>query len=273
MSVKTEAEIAQMRESGKIAAETLDMIAKHIEPGITTIELNRLCHEFILSKGCYPSPFNYKGFPKSVCTSVNEVICHGIPSSKQKLRNGDIINIDVTVYKGDFTVEDIQKHLREKKVTDYFPNFYKGFHGDTNRTYTVGKVSPDVKRLVDVTYECMMKGIEAVKPGAKLGDIGHAIQTHAESNKFSVVRDFTGHGIGRKFHEDPTVLHYGKQGTGMTLKKGMTFTIEPMINMGDYHMKILKDGWTAVTLDNSLSAQFEHTLVVTDNGFEILTLA
>lgn len=273
VSIKTDDDIIKMRESGKIAAETLVMIEKHIEPGITTIELNRLCHEFILSKGCYPSPYNYKGFPKSICSSVNEVICHGIPSSKHKLRNGDIVNIDITVYKGDFTIDDINKHLKEKKSTDYFPYFYKGFHGDTNRTYLVGKVEPEVKRLVDVTYEAMMKGIQVVKPGAKLGDIGHAIQTHAESNNFSVVRDFTGHGIGRGFHEEPTVLHYGKEGTGMTLKKGMTFTIEPMINIGTHRMKILKDGWTAVTTDGSLSAQFEHTLVVTDDGFEILTLA
>lgn len=271
--IKTEKEIELMRESGRIAAETLNMIEKHIEPGITTIELNRLCHEFILSKGCYPSPYNYKGFPKSICTSVNEVICHGIPSSKQKLKNGDIINIDVTAYKGNFTIEDIQRHLKEKRPSDYFPHFYEGFHGDTNKTYVVGKASPEVKKLVEVTYESMMRGIEAVKPGAKLGDIGHAIQTHAESHKYSVVRDFTGHGIGRKFHDEPTVLHYGKPGTGMTLRKGMTFTIEPMINMGRYDMKILKDGWTAVTIDGSLSAQFEHTLVVTDDGFEILTVA
>lgn len=274
VSIKSASDIEHMRISGKIAAETLDMIAKHIEPGITTIELNRLCHEFILSKDCYPSPLNYHGtYPKSICSSVNEVICHGIPTSKQKLKNGDIINIDVTVYKGDFTGEDVKKHLKEKKVTDYFPHSHKGFHGDTNRTFIVGKASPEVKKLVDVTYESMMKGIEAVKPGAKLGDIGHAIQTYAESFKYSVVRDFTGHGIGRGFHEDPSVLHYGKPGTGMTLRKGMTFTIEPMINMGGYQMQILKDGWTAVTRDGSLSAQFEHTILVTEDGYEILTIA
>lgn len=274
VSIKSTSDIEHMRISGKIAAETLDMIAKHIEPGITTIELNRLCHEFILSKDCYPSPLNYHGtYPKSICSSVNEVICHGIPSSKQKLKNGDIINIDVTVYKGDFTGDDVRKHLKEKKVTDYFPHSHKGFHGDTNRTFIVGKASPEVKKLVDVTYESMMKGIEAVKPGAKLGDIGHAIQTYAESFKYSVVRDFTGHGIGRGFHEDPSVLHYGKPGTGMTLRKGMTFTIEPMINMGGYQMQILKDGWTAVTRDGSLSAQFEHTILVTEDGYEILTIA
>lgn len=272
--IKTDKEIEEMRISGKIAAETLNMIEKYIEPGITTIELNRLCHEYILSRDCYPSPLNYHGtFPKSICTSVNEVICHGIPTSKQKLKNGDIINIDVTVYKGNFTGEDVQRHLREKKVTDYFPEYYAGFHGDTNKTFIVGKASPQVKKLVEVTYESMMKGIETVKHGSKLGDIGHAIQTHAESHKYSVVRDFTGHGIGRKFHDDPTVLHYGKAGTGITLKKGMTFTIEPMINMGRYNMKILKDGWTAVTADGSLSAQFEHTILVTEDGFEILTVA
>ncbi len=273
VSIKTDDEIKLMKESCKIAAETLNMIDKYIEPGITTIELNRLCHEFIISKGCYPSPLNYKGFPKSICSSINDVICHGIPSSKQKLKNGDIINIDVTAYKGGFTQEDIEKHLKTKRTDEYFPHFYKGYHGDTNRTYLVGKVSPEAKRLVDVTYESMMRGISVVKPGAKLGDIGHAIQTYAESQKFSVVRDFTGHGIGRQFHEEPTVLHYGKPGTGMTLKKGMTFTIEPMINAGGYRMKILKDNWTAITIDGSLSAQFEHTLVVTDDGFEILTVA
>lgn len=271
--IKTEEEIMLMKESCKIAAETLNMIEKYIVPGVTTIELNRLCHEYILSRGCYPSPFNYKGFPKSICSSVNDVICHGIPSSKHKLKQGDIINIDVTVYKGDFTVEDIEMHLKTKSPGDYFPKFYKGFHGDTNRTFFVGKVAPEVKNLVDATYEAMMRGISVVKPGAKLGDIGHAIQSYAESKKYSVVRDFTGHGIGRGFHEEPTVLHYGKPDTGMILKKGMTFTVEPMINVGNYKMKILKDGWTAVTLDGSLSAQFEHTLVVTDDGYEILTVA
>lgn len=273
VSIKTEKEILEMKESCKIASETLDMIAKYIEPGITTIELNRLCHEYILSRDCYPSPLNYKGFPKSLCTSVNDVICHGIPTSKQKLKNGDIVNIDVTVYKGDFNKETILKHLKEKSIHEYFPKFHKGFHGDTNRTFAVGKVSDQVKNLVQVTYESMMKGIETVKPGSKLGDIGHAIQTHAEAHKYSVVRDFTGHGIGRGFHEEPTVLHYGKPGTGMTLKKGMTFTIEPMINIGKYDMKILKDGWTAITVDGSLSAQFEHTILVTDDGYEILTVS
>lgn len=273
VALKTEKDLEEMRISGKIAAETLQMIEKHIEPGITTIELNRLCHEYILSRGCYPSPLNYHGtYPKSICTSVNEVICHGIPSSKQKLKHGDIINIDVTVYKGNFTEEDVRRHLREKKVSDYFPEYYPGFHGDTNKTFIVGKSTPEVRKLVEVTYESMMKGIEAVKHGAKLGDIGHAIQTYAESHNYSVVRDFTGHGIGRKFHDEPTVLHYGKAGTGITLRKGMTFTIEPMINMGRYNMKILKDGWTAVTADGSLSAQFEHTIAVTEDGYEILTL-
>lgn len=272
VSIKTEQDIEKMRESCKVAAETLVMIEKYIEPGITTIELNKLCHDFMIERDCYPSPYNYKGFPKSICSSVNDVICHGIPSSKHKLRQGDIINIDVTAYKGDFTKEDILKFLKDNP-RGYFPYKFLGFHGDTNRTYFVGKVSPQAKKLVDVAYECMMRGIEVVKPGAKLGDIGNAIQTHAESNKFSVVKDFTGHGIGRQFHEEPTVLHYGQPNTGMTLKKGMTFTIEPMINMGRYEMRILKDDWTAVTVDGSLSAQFEHTIVVTDTGYEILTLA
>jgi methionyl aminopeptidase len=278
VKIKTDKEIELMKESCKIAAETLNMIEKYIEPGITTIELNQICHEYILSRDCYPSPLYYKSSPipifsKSICTSLNDVICHGIPTSKQKLRNGDIINIDVTVYKGDFDRSVIEKHLREKSPKEYFPFFYNGYHGDTNRTYLVGKTSPEVKKLVEVTYDSMMKGIEAVRPGAKLGDIGHAIQSHAESYQYSVVREFTGHGIGRGFHEEPSVYHHGQAGTGMTLKKGMTFTVEPMVNMGKYSAKILKDGWTAVTADGSLSAQFEHTIVVTDNGYEILTLA
>jgi len=273
VTIKTDEEIKQMRESCKIAAETLDMIEKHIEPGITTIELNRLCHDFMIERDCYPSPLFYKGFPKSICSSLNDVICHGIPSSKQKLRQGDIINIDVTAYKGEFNREDVERFLQNRKQFEYFPNFYPGFHGDTNRTFMVGKVTPETQKLVDVTYESMMKGIEVVKPGAKLGDIGNAIQIHAEKHKYSVVRDFTGHGIGRGFHEEPTVLHFGKAGTGLTLKKGMTFTIEPMINLGSYRMRILKDNWTAVTVDGSLSAQFEHTILVTDDGFEILTVA
>lgn len=272
ITLKTDNDLATMRESCKIAAEALNMIEKYIEPGITTIELNKLCHDFMIERDCYPSPYNYKGFPKSICSSVNDVICHGIPSAKHKLKQGDIINIDVTAYKGKFTRKDIEEFLK-KNPKGYFPNFFEGYHGDTNRTYFVGKVSPEAKKLVEVTYECMMKGIETVRHGSKIGDIGAAIQEHAEAHKYSVVRDFTGHGIGRKFHEEPTVLHYGTKGTGITLKKGMTFTIEPMINMGKYNMKILKDDWTAVTVDGSLSAQFEHTILVTDNGYEILTLA
>lgn len=226
----------------------------------------------MIERDCYPSPLNYKGFPKSVCTSLNEVICHGIPSSKQKLKNGDIINIDVTAYKGLFTREDIERHLKEKSQYQYFPDFFDGFHGDTNKTFIVGKSTSLTKKIVEVAYESMMKAIETVKDGSKLGDIGEAIQRCAEPQGFSVVREFTGHGIGRKFHDEPTVLHYGKAGTGITLKKGMTFTIEPMINEGKYNAKILKDGWTAVTVDGKLSAQFEHTLLVTENGYEILTL-
>jgi len=260
-----------MRESCQIAAETLVMIEQYVDVGVTTIELNKLCHDFILSKGCFPSPLFYRGYPKSICTSVNEVICHGIPSSKQKLRNGDIINIDVTAYKGNFTTEDIEKHLKEKPNV-YFPSVYEGFHGDTSKTFCVGRVSPEAQKLVDVTKECLDRGIAVVKEGANLGDIGHAIQTYAELNHCSVVRDFTGHGVGRRFHSDPTVYHYGQKGSGMVLKKGMMFTIEPMINLGTYKLKILKDGWTTLTLDNELSAQFEHTIMVTENGCEILTL-
>lgn len=271
ITIKTEDDLKIMRESCKVAAEALVMIEQYIEPGITTIELNKLCHDFIHSKDCYSSPYNYKGFPKSICASVNSVICHGIPSAKEKLKNGDIVNIDVTAYKGKFTKDDIDAFLK-KNPKGYFPNFFEGFHGDTNKTFVVGKASAETKKLVEVTYESMMKGIETVKHGSKAGDIGNAIQKHAESHKYSVVRDFTGHGIGRKFHEDPTILHYGAPNTGIVLKKGMTFTIEPMINMGKYHMKILKDGWTAVTADGSLSAQFEHTILVTETGYEILTL-
>jgi methionyl aminopeptidase len=237
-----------MRKAGALAAATLDMITEHVVPGITTEALDKLCHDFITRNGAIPAPLNYKGFPKSICTSKNHIICHGIPDDTV-LKDGDIINIDVTV------------------ILD-------GWHGDTSRMFLVGdKVSVKARKLVDVTYDCLMRGIEAVKPGATLGDVGHAIQSHAEANRFSVVRDFCGHGLGRTFHEPPSVMHFGRPGTGTVLEAGMFFTIEPMINAGDWKMKILADGWTAVTRDRSLSAQFEHTLAVTDDGFEIFTLS
>jgi methionyl aminopeptidase len=236
-----------MRRSGRLAAETLDFITPYVQPGVTTDELNQLCHDFIISHKAIPAPLGYRGFPKSICTSINHVICHGIPSDK-KLQDGDIINIDVT------TIVD-------------------GWHGDTSRMFLVGKVGVKGKKLVEVTYEAMMRGIEKVKPGATLGDIGHAIQSYAESFGFSVVRDFCGHGLGKVFHDAPEILHYGKPGTGIVLQEGMFFTIEPMINAGHYDMKILADGWTAVTRDKSLSAQFEHSIGVTATGYEIFTIS
>ena len=236
-----------MRRAGRLAAETLDYITPYVRPGVTTGELDRLCHDFIVSHNAVPAPLNYRGFPKSICTSINHVVCHGIPTDQKKLANGDIINIDVTV------------------ILD-------GWYGDTSRMFLVGdKVPVKAKRLVEVTYEAMMRGIEVVRPGATLGDIGHAIQTFVESHRFSVVRDFCGHGLGRRFHTAPSVLHYGRPGTGLVLEEGMFFTIEPMVNAGRYDVKILDDGWTAVTRDRSLSAQFEHSLGVTSDGYEIFT--
>ncbi len=243
-----------MRKAGQLAASILDMITDHVVPGVATEELDRLCHEMCEKAGAIPAPLGYEGaapepFPKATCTSVNHVVCHGIPNDK-KLREGDIINIDVTV------------------ILD-------GWHGDTSRMYLVGdKIPVKARRLVDITYDSMMAGIEAVKPGATLGDIGHAIQQVAEAQRFSVVRDFCGHGLGRVFHSPPSVMHYGKPNTGTVLEPGMFFTIGPMINAGHYATKVLKsDGWTAVTKDRSLSAQFEHSLAVTDDGFEIFTLS
>jgi methionyl aminopeptidase len=240
-------DFAGMRRAGRLAAETLDFIAPFIKPGVTTGELDKRCHDFILDHNAIPAPLNYRGFPKSICTSINHVVCHGIPGDK-KLQNGDILNIDVTV------------------ILD-------GWHGDTNRMFYVGDVGVKAKRLCDVTYEAMMRGIRAVRPGATLGDIGHAIQTYAESHRFSVVRDFCGHGIGRVFHDAPSVLHFGRAGSGPVLREGMFFTVEPMINAGRYEVKLLDDGWTAVTRDRSLSAQFEHTIGVTADSFEIFTLS
>ena len=236
-----------MRKAGKLAAETLNYIEPYIQPGVSTDELNTLCHDFITERGAICAPLNYQGFPKSICTSVNHVVCHGIPGDK-KLKKGDILNIDVT------------------PIVD-------GWHGDTNRMYTVGKVGVQAQKLIDVTYECLMRAIDVVRPGATLGDIGHAIQSHAEKNRFSVVREFCGHGLGKVFHAPPSILHFGKPGEGMILEEGMFFTIEPMINAGKYHTKVLSDGWTAVTKDRSLSAQFEHSMGVTKDGCEVFTLS
>ena len=245
---KTDTEIAAMREAGRLAAEVLEMIAPQVETGITTGEIDRICHDYIVNvQKAIPAPLNYKGFPKSICTSVNEVICHGIPSEEKPLKDGDIVNIDVTV-------------------------IYEGWHGDTSKMYLVGKVPAHAKRLVDITQQCMYAGIEEVKPGATLGDVGHAIQVLAEKNYYSVVRDYCGHGIGTIYHEEPQVMHYGKKGFGLELKEGMCFTVEPMINLGSYHTRLLDDGWTVVTKDGKLSAQWEHTIAVTSEGFEILTL-
>ncbi|MGZ8225722.1 MAG: type I methionyl aminopeptidase [Methylococcaceae bacterium] len=245
--IKTESEIEKMRVAGRLAAEVLEMIEPYVVPGVTTDQLDKLCHDYIVDvQKAIPAPLNYHGFPKSICTSVNQQVCHGIPGEK-KLKSGDIVNVDITVIKDDY-------------------------HGDTSKMFCVGDVSPHAKRLIKITQESMFLGIEQVKPGAALGDIGHAIQKHAEGNRYSVVREFCGHGIGKKFHEEPQVLHYGKAGTGETLDEGMIITIEPMINLGKRHIKVLADGWTAVTKDRSLSAQWEHTVLVTANGFEILTL-
>lgn len=239
---------AGMRKAGRLAAETLDFITPHVKPGIKTEELDRLCHQFIEDNGAIPAPLGYKGYPKATCISVNHVVCHGIPSEKP-INEGDILNIDITV------------------IVD-------GWHGDTSRMFYCGeKVPVKAKLLVEATYDAMMKGIEVVKPGATLGDIGHAIQSFAEAKRFSVVRDFCGHGIGKIFHMQPSVVHYGDPGAGTVLEPGMFFTIEPMINVGKYDVKILDDEWTAVTRDRSLSAQFEHSLAVTDDGFEIFTLS
>jgi methionyl aminopeptidase len=246
--LKSDQEIDVMKKSGRLAAELLDMIEAHVKPGVTTLELNDICHEYTVSRGAIPAPLNYKGYPKSICTSVNDVVCHGIPSSKTRLKDGDIINIDVT------------------PIVD-------GYHGDASRTYLVGNCSEKTKKLVRVTKECLDHAIAVVRPGARVGDIGAAIQKHAHANGFSVVRDFVGHGIGKNFHEDPQIFHYGEAGRGVRLEAGMVFTIEPMINEGDWRTKVKKDGWTAVTLDGSLSAQFEHTLAIRSDGrVEILTV-
>ncbi|MGQ9830493.1 MAG: type I methionyl aminopeptidase [Thermochromatium sp.] len=245
--IKTPEAIEKMRLAGRLAADVLDMIEPYVQPGVTTEELDRLCHDYIVNQQCaIPAPLNYRGFPKSICTSVNHQVCHGIPSNK-RLKKGDIVNIDVTVIKD-------------------------GYHGDTSRMFFVGEPSVLARRLVTVTRQAMMLGIAAVRPGATLGDIGHAIQRFVEANGYSVVREYCGHGIGEEFHEDPQVLHYGKPGEGLKLKPGMCFTIEPMVNAGKRFIKVLPDGWTVVTKDRSLSAQWEHTILVTETGHEILTL-
>ncbi len=235
-----------MRKAGSLAAQTLDYITPYVKEGVSTDELNDLCHEFITKNDAIPAPLNYRGFPKSICTSLNHVVCHGIPSAR-KLQDGDILNIDVTV------------------IVD-------GWHGDTSRMYVVGKPSIKAQNLINVTHEALMRAIEVVRPGAFTGDIGHAIQSYVEPKGYSVVRDFCGHGLGKDFHTAPEILHYGQPSTGIELKEGMFFTIEPMINAGDYPVKILQDNWTAVTRDKSLSAQFEHSIGVTESGYEIFTL-
>ena len=253
ISIKNNDDIKKMRVAGKLASEVLDFITPFVKPGITTEELDQLCHNYMVSEqNTIPAPLNYAPpghtpYPKSICTSVNNQICHGIPGDRT-LKKGDIINIDITVIKD-------------------------GYHGDTSRMFYVGEPSILAKRLCEITYQSMWKGIQQVKPGATLGDIGASIQEFAENNGFSVVREFCGHGIGRVFHEDPQILHYGKKGEGMRLKEGMTFTIEPMINAGKKEIRMLSDGWTVVTKDRSLSAQWEHTILVTNQGYEVLTLS
>jgi methionyl aminopeptidase len=251
--IKTPEEIAKMRVAGRLASEVLDFITPHVQPGITTEAIDKLCHDYMVNvQGTIPAPLNYcppgySPYPKSVCTSVNHQVCHGIPGPKP-LKKGDVVNIDVTVIKD-------------------------GFHGDTSRMFIVGDASIQAKRLSQITYECMWLGIAAVKPGATLGDIGHVIQKHAEAAGFSIVREFCGHGIGRKFHEEPQIVHYGRPNTGMALREGMVFTIEPMINAGKAAISEMPDGWTIVSRDRSLSAQWEHTLVVTPDGAEVLTVS
>lgn len=247
VTLKTPEQIEKMRTAGRLAAEVLELLAGHVKPGVTTEELDRIAYEHIVKvQKAVPANVGYRGFPKTLCTSVNHVICHGIPSPTKVLKDGDIVNIDVTVIKD-------------------------GWHGDTSRMYFVGQPSTLAKRLVDTTLEAMLLGIGAVRPGATLGDVGHAIQKHVETAGFSVVREYCGHGIGTVYHDEPQVLHYGRPGTGLRLEKGMTFTVEPMVNAGKPHTRLLPDGWTVVTKDHTLSAQWEHTIVVTDDGFEILT--
>ena len=247
VTIKTPDDIEKMRIAGRLAAEVLEMIGEHIKPGVTTEELDRICHDYIVNEQkAIPAPLNYKGFPKSICTSINHVVCHGIPNEKP-LKEGDILNVDITVIKD-------------------------GYHGDTSKMFLVGKTPEWADRLCQITQECMYKGISVVRPGAHLGDIGEIIQKHAEKNGFSVVREYCGHGIGRKMHEAPQVLHFGRAGAGARLKAGMPFTIDPMINQGGHAVKLHKDGWTVTTRDRRLSAQYEHTVLVTERGCRVLTL-
>ena len=247
VTIKSSEEQEKMRIAGRLAAEVLDMIGDFVQPGISTNELDQICHKYITeTQNAIPAPLNYRGFPKSICTSLNHVVCHGIPGERI-LKSGDILNIDITVIK-------------------------EGFHGDTSRMFFVGKSNIQAERLVQITLESMLIGIEELAPGKYLGDVGHAIQAHVEKNRFSVVREYCGHGIGRIFHEEPQVLHYGKPKSGMKLETGMTLTVEPMVNAGKRHVRLLPDGWTVVTKDHSLSAQWEHTILITNNGYEILTL-
>jgi methionyl aminopeptidase len=246
IEIKHGDDIEKMRVAGRLAAEVLEMIAPHVQAGISTDELDRICHDYIVNvQQAIPAPLNYHGFPRSICTSVNHVVCHGIPGDRT-LKKGDVVNLDITVIKDEF-------------------------HGDTSQMFFIGEPSILAKRVSDVARECLLLGIGMVRPGVHLGDIGHAIQKHAEDQRFSVVREYCGHGIGRKFHEDPQVLHYGEPGTGAILEEGMTFTIEPMVNAGKRHVKLLGDGWTVVTKDHSVSAQWEHTILVTADGHEVLT--
>jgi len=247
VTIKTPEEQDKMRVAGRLAADVLDMIGEHVQPGVTTEELDQICHKFITeTQDAIPAPLNYRGFPKSICTSVNHVVCHGIPGER-KLKSGDAVNIDITVIKD-------------------------GFHGDTSRMFFAGKPTIQADRLAKVAFESMWLGIEELAPGKHLGDIGEAIQKHVEKNRFSVVREYCGHGIGRVFHEDPQVLHYGRAGTGLEIQAGMTMTVEPMVNLGKRHVRLLPDGWTVVTKDHKLSAQWEHTVLITESGFEVLTL-
>lgn len=247
VSIKSPDEIEKMRVAGRLAAEVLEMITPHIQPGISTAEIDRICHDYMVNEqDAIPACLGYRGFPKSICTSVNHVICHGIPADNKVLKSGDIINADITVIKD-------------------------GYHGDTSMMFCVGKTASHAERLIRVAQECLYMAIDLVKPGCQLGDIGHIVQQHAESNHYSVVREYCGHGIGQEFHEAPQVVHYGQPGTGMALEEGMTFTIEPMVNAGKHHTKLKKDGWTVETRDGRLSAQWEHTLAVTATGVEVLT--
>lgn len=246
--LKSDAEIEVMRTSCRLAASVLDMIEEHVQPGVSTLQLNEICHKYIIENDAIPAPLNYRGFPKSICTSINNVVCHGIPSDKEILKDGDIINIDVTT-------------------------ILNSYHGDTSRMYFVGNVKPSARKLCEVTRECLYSAIDIVRPGVRVGDIGAVIQERAEKHGYSVVKEFVGHGIGKNFHEDPQILHYGQKGSGVRLEEGMTFTIEPMINEGHWKTKLRRDGWTAVTVDGKLSAQYEHTIAIkSDGSVSILTL-